>query len=86
VDGVTRISLSLPSNLVSTLDLIARERGVDRGEILRDVIGEYVRRIEGDQIEREMQEYVDALGPYSGEFVAETDAHVTERLLRDTEW
>jgi hypothetical protein len=34
----------------------------------------------------EMRSYAERLGAASGEFVKETDDHVTERLLRETAW
>lgn len=34
----------------------------------------------------EMQSYAERMAPLSGEFVAETEQHVSTRLLRETEW
>lgn len=33
-----------------------------------------------------MREYANRLGEASGEFAPESEAHITERLLRETEW
>jgi hypothetical protein len=33
-----------------------------------------------------MRAYAEGLADHSGEFAAETEPHVTERLLRETEW
>jgi metal-responsive CopG/Arc/MetJ family transcriptional regulator len=86
MEGNADIHLSLPENLLVGLDHVAQRRGVRRAHLVREVIAEYVDRIEAERLEEEMADYVEALAPYSGEFVAETDAHTVERLLRETEW
>jgi hypothetical protein len=47
---------------------------------------QHVKRVQRQQIEREMQEYVEAMAPHSGEFVKETEPHVVQQLLEQTEW
>lgn len=34
----------------------------------------------------EMRAYAEKMAPLSGEFVAEFDEHIAERLLRETQW
>jgi hypothetical protein len=34
----------------------------------------------------EMRAYAEKMAPHSREFVAESNEHITERLLRETEW
>ena len=86
VDAVAEIHLTLSEKLLAELDRIARSRGVRRAHVLREAVVGYLERLEAERVEREMAEYVDALAPYSGEFVAETEEHTMEMLLRETEW
>lgn len=80
------IHVNLPESLLLVLDRVARERGVRRTHLLREAITEYLKWIEWERIEREMQDYAEALADHSAEFVEETDTHTVERLLRDTKW
>jgi len=80
------IHLSLPEHVLVDLDRLAQQRGVRRAHLLREVIAEYLTRMETERIEQEMKEYAEVLAPHSGEFVRETEAHTVQRLLEETEW
>ena len=71
---------------MADLDRIARDRGIRRVALVREVIEDYVVREQAARLEREMREYVEELAPASDEFVREADDHTVERLLRETEW
>ena len=86
MEKTTDIHVNLPDSLLLVLDRVARERGVRRTHLLREAIEEYLKRIEAEQIEQEMQDYAEALGAHSADFVEETDAYTVERLLRETQW
>ena len=80
------IHVDIPEGLLLVLNQVAKDQGVRRTHILREAITEYLNRVKAEQIEREMQAYVEVMAPYSAEFVAETNAHTNERLLRETTW
>lgn len=80
------VHLSLPEDLLASLDRVARQRGMGRAHLMREAIGEYLRRTEVEDIEREMKAYVEALAPFSEEFVNEMESETAERLLRETQW
>ncbi|HEY3115568.1 MAG TPA: hypothetical protein VGK54_02395 [Chloroflexota bacterium] len=80
------VHLTLPSDLVTTLDEVARDQGVRRVTLVRQLIEDYLKDVKARRIEAAMRDYVETLAPFSGEFVAETEEHTVERLLRETEW
>ena len=80
------IHLKLPEALLASLEREAQHQGLPRAHLLREAVTEYLARAEAERIDRELEAYVEEMAPYSGEFVAETDAHTVERLLRETEW
>jgi len=80
------IHVALPRGLLAALDEEARGRGVRRAQLLREAVTEFLRRLETERTEREMASYANKMSEGSGEFVAETEPHVAERLLRGTEW
>lgn len=82
----TDLHVTLPSHLLASLDRLARQRGTPRSGLVREALVDYVRRLESGGTEQEMREYVHELGPYSAEFVAETEAHVSQRLPDEIEW
>ena len=86
VERITDVHLTLPEYLVAGLDRMARQRGIQRAPLVREVIAAYLTGVEAERIAQEMSEYVEALAPYSDEFVRETDAHTVQRLLEETEW
>ncbi len=86
MDRILELHVTLPEELLAGLDRIANERRVKRTSIVREAITSYLDRIESERIEREMEAYVEALAPHSGEFVAETEPDTMERLLSETEW
>jgi metal-responsive CopG/Arc/MetJ family transcriptional regulator len=86
VGNVADIHLSLSQDLLQSLDRLAYQRGMRRAHLVREVIAEYLTRMESERIEQEMNDYVEALAPHSGEFVSETEAHAVQRLLDETEW
>jgi predicted transcriptional regulator len=86
LDGTTDLHVALPNALVADLDRLARERGVRRVHVLREAVAEYVVRAEAERVAAEMRAYVADLADAGGEFVAETEAHTVERMLREVEW
>ena len=84
--STTDLHLKLPEPLLAGLEREARYQGLPRAHLLREAVAEYLTRAEAKHIADEMAAYVEEMAPYSGEFVAETDEHVTELLLRETEW
>lgn len=86
MENAADIHLSVSERLLASVDELARRRGMRRAHLLREVIAEYLVRMETEQIEQEMNEYVDALAPYSGEIVSETEVHTVQRLLNEVEW
>lgn len=86
VQKTADIHLSVPEDLLAGLDRVARQSGMRRAHIMREAIVNYLRRIDLEEIEREMHDYVEALAPFSGEFVKETDSYTVQHLLRETEW
>lgn len=80
------LHVALPAGMVAGLDRLAQERGQRRVQVLREAVAEYLLRTEAQRLEEEMEAYVDALAPHSGEFVAEHEAHTAARLLEVTEW
>ncbi|MFQ5740023.1 MAG: hypothetical protein ACE5JX_13535 [Acidobacteriota bacterium] len=80
------IHFALPRMLLAELDRVARERGLRRAHLLREAVVEHLKRTEAEGVEREMQDYAEALAPSSKDFVDETDAHTVQRLLRETRW
>ena len=86
MERVADVHLTLPEELVASMDALALQRGVRRAHLVREALAEYIDRAEKERIRQEMQAYVEALAPYSSEFVLETEAHVVQRLLEATEW
>jgi len=80
------VHVILSDAVLAELDSLARERGVRRVHVVREAVAEYLFREAEARAAREMNAYVEALADASGELVAETDAHMVERLLRETEW
>ncbi len=86
MDKTTDIHISLPDALLENLDRHARECQVTRVQLVREAVTEYLSRKEAERVQREMSRYVDALADCSDDFIAETDAHTVQRLLRETKW
>jgi len=86
MDKSVDIHLTLPEGLLAALDREARERGLRRAQLLREVVADFLRRLEAERTGREMASYADQMAEDSGEFVGETGPHVARRLLKDTEW
>jgi metal-responsive CopG/Arc/MetJ family transcriptional regulator len=86
MEKTTDIHISLPDCLIENLDRLARERRVRRAHLVREAVAGFLSRVEAEQIQRQMAEYVEALSGHSEEFIAETDAHTVQRLLRETKW
>jgi hypothetical protein len=80
------IHLTLSEELLASLEKEARERRLPRAHLLREAVAEYLARAEAARVRREMETYAEELAPNSGEFIADTDAHVVQRLLEETEW
>jgi metal-responsive CopG/Arc/MetJ family transcriptional regulator len=80
------VRVRLTEDLVTSLDQLAQQRGIQRSALLREAIADYVRRAERQRIAKEMRDYVEVMATYSDEFVSETDAHTVERLLNETTW
>jgi predicted transcriptional regulator len=86
MDNFLEIHLAVPRALLSGLDRVAAARGVKRASVMREALASYLERIESERIEREIETYAEALATESGEFVTESEEHVLQRLLNETEW
>lgn len=86
MEPTTDLHVVLPAGLVAGLDRLAQERGQRRVHVLREAVAEYLLRTEAQRLAEALDAYVDELAPYSGEFVAEHEAHTLARLLEVTEW
>ncbi len=83
---ITDIHVSIPDHLLEGINRIARERRTRRAQVVRQALDEFLARCEAERIQRQMDQYVEALADQSGEFIAETDAHTVRRLLKETKW
>jgi predicted transcriptional regulator len=90
VDGImdksADLHLTLPKRLLADLSRLAKERNVKRAQLIRQALTEFIERLRAERVAEEMTKYADAMGESSGGFVRETDEHVVNRLLRETEW
>jgi hypothetical protein len=65
--------------------LVEQEQS-NKTEIIRRALEGYIRHHQQQTKYRQMQEYAQQMAPHSREFVAESDAAVSEQLLRATDW
>jgi len=80
------LHLLIPEELLAEIDRVARERGIRRAHLLREMTADCLRRGREERDAREMQAYAEGMGEASGDFVREAEPHVVRRLLRETEW
>ena len=80
------LHLLIPEEFLVEIDLVARERGIRRTQLLREMIVDSLRRWREEQDAGDMRAYAEEMGEASGEFVREAEPHVVRRLLRETEW
>lgn len=86
MEDSVELCVALPASLVAGLDRLAQERGQRREQVLREAVDAYLRQVEAQRLTEDLHAYVDALAPYSGDFVAEQEGHPMARLLEMTQW
>ena len=83
---MVKVHITLSESDVAELERLAGQAGVAKSQLVREAIGAYVAENRRLALQAAMRRYAERLGECSGEFVAETDLHVTQRLLRETKW
>lgn len=86
MDNKKDIHVSVPESLDRGIRRLLKERRVSRSRLVREALALYVATAEAERQEREIRRYVDEMASHSGEFVQETQKHVAEKLLKETEW
>jgi predicted transcriptional regulator len=76
------VHIVLQADLLERLGNLAKALDVSRNMPVRRAIEEFLVNKERDRLDRDLDEYVRQMAPYSGEFVAETDG----MILASTEW
>lgn len=80
------LHITLPVEEVRYLDDLADETGATRASVVREAVTAYRVQMKKAAIQAAMRKDVEKLAPWSDEFVREAEEHVTEVLLRETEW
>jgi len=81
-----KVHITLSESDLAELGRLAEQAGVPKSQLVREAVGAYVAENRRQALQAAMRRYAEKLSEPSGEFVAETDAHVTQRLLRETKW
>ena len=80
------IHVMLPAGDVKKLDRVASESRRTRNAVIQQLLEEALDAREKARVAAAMKAYAESHGRHSLEFTKETESHVSERLLRDTEW
>jgi metal-responsive CopG/Arc/MetJ family transcriptional regulator len=83
---MVKVHITLSEADLAELDRLARQAGVPKSQLVREAVSAYVAENRRQALQAAMRRHAEKLGDASGEFVAETDTHVTQRLLRETKW
>ena len=86
MDKKEDLHVSIHSVVARELSKVARARGIRRAELFRLICDEFLARYARERQNEEMRRYVEEMAPASREFVRETQTHLRQRLLRETEW
>ena len=76
----------LQADLLERLGSLAKALDVSRNLLVRQAIEEFLVTKERERLDREIDEYVQKMAPYSGEFLAETEGETDRMVLDSTEW
>ncbi len=80
------LHLTLPDSLADEADRLALELGETRNGLLKRAIEEFIASERKRKLALEMKEYAESMARHSGEFVKETDAAVSRKILKETRW
>jgi len=81
-----KLHVALAEEECAGLDELATKTGRSRSFLIRDAVGEYLAERRHQSLHETMRKHAEKAGPYSGEFVKESESHAAERLLRETKW
>jgi predicted transcriptional regulator len=80
------IHIFIHDELDKRLGRVADASSSKKSALVREAVSEYVARKEQELVQQQMREYAAKMAPGSAEFAAETEAHVSKVLERDTKW
>lgn len=80
------VHIVLQADLLERLGNLAKALDVSRNLLVRRAIEEFLANKERERLDRDLDEYVRQMAPYSGEFVAETEGETDRMILDSTEW
>ena len=86
MDKIMDVHVTLPEKTAREVNRVAKARNLKRSHLLRMAVDQFLERIAREERESQMRAYVEAMAPYSDEFVRETEVEVERQLLENTEW
>lgn len=78
--------MTLPDSLAEKADRLASDLGETRNGLVRRALEELIASERKRRIASEMKSYADSMARRSGEFVKETGAAVSRKILKETRW
>jgi len=85
-DPMKDLHLTLPDPLAEEMDRLATDLGETRNGLMRRALEELLASERKRNLAREMKAYAERMAEESGEFVKETEAIVTRKILKETRW
>lgn len=78
--------MTLPDSLAEKADRLASDLGETRNGLVRRALEELIASERKRRIATEMKSYAESMARRSGEFVKETGAAVSRKILKETRW
>lgn len=80
------LHVTLPDSLAEKADRLASDLGETRNGLVRRALEELIASERKRRIATEMKSYAESVARRSGEFVKETGAAVSRKILKETRW
>ena len=77
-----KVAISIPDEVFSEGEALAKQFGTSRSELYRRALGEFIRRHAEAPVTRAMNEAIDSIGAAPDDFIAAVARHV----LRKVDW
>jgi hypothetical protein len=77
-----KVAISIPDEVFSEGEALAKQFGTSRSELYRRALGEFIGRHAEAPVTRAMNEAIDAIGAGQDDFIAAASRHV----LRKVDW
>lgn len=78
--------MTLPDSLAEKADRLASDLGETRNGLVRRALEELIASERKRRIASEMKSYAESMARRSGQFVKETGAAVSRKILKETRW